>query len=321
MFKKSIASKKSKHLLSSIERRRRQQRNGILNLPDVILSSIFNQIKLSKHDNIRETCRRFLHITNNSQKRKIKMSLNRQSVINKSGLSQAESIKTVLLVATASYSVNLNYSYLFNRLILHTFNARIEGISSGVKFDRARECLLKFYKIVYDDLNEANRTGWNVNKLNFCTFIGLMNEFRLAERAISLISPNHVKMQFELNGTWLTVVWTCMLSKFRFINAEGHYLLTILAHLLQRELRNKKLCRVWDTSDRVFSYGRNANKTKWKTICTANVFGSRKIMGSLLNGIIDVETIRKYDCCVFIDVTCTEARKWGYDKIHTFNLG
>lgn len=249
------------------------------------------------------------------------MSLNRQLVIKNGVLSHAESMKTVLLVATASYSLNLDYSYLFNRLILHTFNVTIEAITSDIKFDRARECLLKFYKIVYDDLDEANQTGWTVNKLNFCTFIGLMNEFRLADRAISLMSPNHVKIQFELIGTWLTVVWTCMLSKFSFANAEGHYLLTILAHLLQRELRNRKLCTVWDTSDRVFLYGRNANKTKWKTICTAHVFGSRKIIGSLLNGEMDVETIRKYDCCVFIDVTCSEATKWGFEKIQTFHLG
>lgn len=318
---KKSSFNKNKHL--SPLQHLRPRRNNLLDLPDVILSSIFNQIKLDKQDNIRKTCRRFLQLTNNSQKHKIKKNVNRQMTSNEKALSRAESTKTVLLIATTYYSLQLNYSYLFNRLILQIFHVPLERISNDFNFDQVRKCLLKFYQIAYADLNNVNsvRCEWTVNKLNFCTLISLLNKFQSAKRAISLVSPNHVRIQYELIGTWLTVCWTCMQSKMRFQNSEGYYLLTIFAHLLHRQLCERTLCTAWDTSDRVFVYGRNSKKIKWKTICSANIFGSRKIMKILLNGDIDIETIMKHDCCAFIDVTCSEATKWGLEKIQTFHLG
>lgn len=301
--------------------KRKSQKKNLLDLPYEIMEKIVNRIGFKAKLRVRATCRILRDTHDACAAHNLKVALN-LGAKNARAAKKLSALNTVLELATKAYSQN-GYYNACSQLTNILYKPKPGHHIRVPYFSRVRSLLLRFYTHIHSDMcgNDPNQSI--SNKCYVLTILGLLNGFKSSTRFITFVSPNHVKISYEMIGNWIIVLWSST-SVLTLMNEDKFYFLAIVADLLYNDQNNGYFRALWDTGDKVFSYGRRSQASKRKkmvtTIFEINLNGNEEVLTALKEPITDLPGIILKNCTIFIDIACRDTSHWGCKDSHRINI-
>lgn len=311
----------NKKLMKKKTTKRKSQKKNLLDLPYEILEKIVNHIGFKAKLRLRATCRTLRDTHDACAAHNLKVSLNLVDK-NTRAAKKLSALNTVLQLATESYS-KFGYHNAYSQLTNFLYKPKPGHHIRVPYFSRVRSLLVRFYTLVHTDMCGMKPNQIISNKCYMLTLFALLNGFKSSTRFVTFVASNHVKISYEMIGNWIIVLWSST-SALTLINADKCYFLAIVADLLYNDQNNVYFRTLWDTSDKVFSYGRKSQASKRKkmvtTIFEINLNGNEEVLAAFKEPMSDLSGMVLEDCTIFIDITCRDTSHFGCRDSHRINI-
>lgn len=303
----------------------------IVDLPIEILQRIFDQLKSDEQHAIRATCHHFRTVDDARYKHSYEKHLyENQQKLTKCIITKAPTKKSSFNLAALNLTIQyvigttmwqpINYGYILTRILSKSFPNTINNFGMfkrSISFERVRDSIHRFFECVHSDIISRQNAGCFQNKFYFIMLMELTRKFKTIRYQKTRRTLNQLSIRIEMERMWFNNVWTAD-TKQQYSSDNRYVVLTMLAHILNSQLRGCSLTSVWTTGDTVFVYGRYAKQMKWKRNSPKIMFkitliGSPRIIHSLMKNwpTIDVQLMLNEELSIFINITSTNCDEFG----------
>lgn len=294
-------------------KRRFTQKQHIFKLPNEILENIFVNLNKMDRKNFEFTCHHAKEVASGYYKHEVEKAKTELGIKN----TNRTIILDIINLIGEFYS-NFGFEPFFQK----SFNNLLQNLKNNRNGSLTVTNMMRFLSNFFK-FAESSQPLENHSRIIFVlTTINLLKRFCNVHISRKKINNQNMSIHITVNGIWFAVVYSASLCKSLEFPNDQQTFLKMLAVLLINDRKSKTYHKIWDCDEKVIAFGnsykQNARRKKFKPVTSfeINIVADEKIINffeTFLNE-SKVSDMPNESFSIAMQISCTEARKWGCRK-------